>query len=63
MPGIDSGQVIHGTVHLNVGADGPTLLEIIGRADAGGFTIRDVGINETTLETVFIALTGRELRE
>jgi hypothetical protein len=25
--------------------------------------VQDVGITETTLETVFIGLTGRELRE
>ena len=30
---------------------------------AQGFAITDVGVKETTLETVFINLTGRDLRE
>ena len=63
LPGVDGGQVVEGTVHLYVGADGPSLPEIIGSADRAGFTVRDVGISETSLETVFISLTGRELRE
>ena len=42
---------------------GPTLPEIITHADQQGFAITDVGVKETTLETVFINLTGRELRE
>ncbi|MFM8236978.1 MAG: ABC transporter ATP-binding protein [Actinomycetota bacterium] len=62
-PGIAGGQVIDGTVHLYVGTDGPSLPEIIGRADRAGFAVHDVGISETSLETVFISLTGRELRE
>ena len=36
---------------------------VIGAAEAGGFTVRDVSIEEPTLETVFINLTGKDLRE
>jgi ABC-2 type transport system ATP-binding protein len=32
-------------------------------ADHGGFTLLDVSVAESSLETVFISLTGRELRE
>ncbi len=42
---------------------GATLPEIITHADHKGFAVQDVGVKETTLETVFIDLTGRELRE
>jgi ABC-2 type transport system ATP-binding protein len=63
MPGIDGGRVIENTVFIYVSADGPTLPEIITRADHEGFTVTDVGVKETTLESVFIDLTGRELRE
>jgi len=63
LPGVAGGEVIDGTVHLYLGADGPPLPELIGRADRAGAEVRDVGIRETTLETVFISLTGRELRE
>jgi ABC-2 type transport system ATP-binding protein len=63
LPGVDSVQVVDSTVHVYMRAGGPTLADIITRADRKGFAIRDVGITETTLETVFINLTGRELRE
>ena len=63
MPGVDSARVVDGTVYAYLPADGATLPEIITHADHKGFAVRDVGIKETTLETVFIDLTGRELRE
>ena len=37
--------------------------DLITHADRGGFSITDVGITEATLETVFISLTGTDLRE
>ncbi len=42
---------------------GPALPELISHADRGGFHVTDVGVTETTLETVFITLTGKDLRE
>jgi ABC-2 type transport system ATP-binding protein len=36
---------------------------IVTTAEHGGFTVTDVSVSEPTLETVFIQLTGRELRE
>jgi ABC-2 type transport system ATP-binding protein len=32
-------------------------------AEAGGFTVADINVAEPTLETVFISLTGKDLRE
>jgi ABC-2 type transport system ATP-binding protein len=63
LPGIKGGRVVDGTVYIYARADGATLPQIITRADHAGFDVQDVGIKETTLETVFIGLTGRELRE
>ncbi len=63
MNGIKSAPVVDGTVFLYIGTDGPALPEIITRADHNGFDVTDAGVKETTLETVFITLTGRELRE
>ena len=64
MAGIDSTRVLDDTVFAYVQTR---------RAEAArdhratpnerGFTITDVAVKETTLETVFIKLTGRELRE
>jgi ABC-2 type transport system ATP-binding protein len=63
MDGIDSARVVDGTAFAYVKPGGPTLPDVIGRATELGFTISDVSVKETTLETVFINLTGRELRE
>jgi ABC-2 type transport system ATP-binding protein len=35
----------------------------IAHAESGGFAVHDVSIDEPTLETVFINLTGKDLRE
>jgi ABC-2 type transport system ATP-binding protein len=63
MPGIASARVVDNTVYANVTHGGPTLSDVITHADRNGFQVSDVGIKETTLETVFIDLTGRDLRE
>ena len=63
MDGIHAARVVDGTVYAYVRANGPTLPEIITSADHLGFAVSDVSVKETTLETVFIDLTGRELRE
>jgi ABC-2 type transport system ATP-binding protein len=39
------------------------LPRILQRAEADGFDVSDVSVAEPTLETVFINLTGKELRE
>jgi ABC-2 type transport system ATP-binding protein len=63
LPGIDGGRVVEDTVYVYSRDGGATLPQIIMRAEHAGFDVQDVGITETTLETVFIGLTGRELRE
>jgi len=63
LPGVDSARVVDGMVHAFLHAGGPTLPEVITFADRKGFAVQDVGFKDTTLETVFIDLTGRELRE
>jgi ABC-2 type transport system ATP-binding protein len=63
LPGVDSARVVDDVVHAFVSQGGPTLSDVITHADRQGFSITDVGVKETTLETVFINLTGRDLRE
>ncbi len=44
--------------------DGDRLIpRIVLSAERGGFDLNDVSVAEPSLETVFINLTGRELRE
>jgi ABC-2 type transport system ATP-binding protein len=63
LAGIDNTRVLDGTLFAYVKPNGPTLPTVIARAQELGFTITDVSVLPTTLETVFINLTGRELRE
>jgi ABC-2 type transport system ATP-binding protein len=35
----------------------------LSHANAGGFSVRDLSLDDPTLETVFINLTGKDLRE
>ncbi|MDP8969861.1 MAG: ATP-binding cassette domain-containing protein [Actinomycetota bacterium] len=39
------------------------LPQLLSHAESAGFSVSDLSVNEPTLETVFIALTGRDLRE
>jgi ABC-2 type transport system ATP-binding protein len=63
MDGVTGTTVLGETVQLTVrGIDG-FLPRVIQLAEAGGFAVRDVSVDEPTLETVFINLTGKDLRE
>jgi ABC-2 type transport system ATP-binding protein len=61
--GVDSGSVVDGEVMIAARAADGLLPRLIQIAEAGGFDVRDVSVAEPTLETVFINLTGKELRE
>jgi ABC-2 type transport system ATP-binding protein len=63
MDGVTGTTTIGTTVHLTVrGADG-FLPRVIQVAEAGGFAVQDISVDQPTLETVFINLTGKDLRE
>lgn len=64
VPGASAATVVDDAVLLSVnhGARG-TLAAVLQVADAGGFVVTDLSVTETSLETVFIALTGKDLRE
>ncbi|HWC11416.1 MAG TPA: ABC transporter ATP-binding protein [Acidimicrobiales bacterium] len=55
---LDDGSV---ALHLDTGEG--ALGRVIAAAERGGFRLTDVAVSEANLETVFISLTGRELRE
>jgi ABC-2 type transport system ATP-binding protein len=57
------GRVIDDRAHVYVRSGGPALPELISHADRGGFHVTDVGVTEPSLETVFITLTGKDLRD
>jgi ABC-2 type transport system ATP-binding protein len=60
--GATDAKVIDGTVQLWASGGG-LLPRIIDAADAAGAEVTDLSVAEPTLETVFINLTGKDLRE
>ena len=63
MPGVDCARVVDGTVYAYLRARRPDAARDHHARRPQGLRGQDVGVKETTLETVFIDLTGRELRE
>jgi ABC-2 type transport system ATP-binding protein len=61
--GVTRTRVADGRLELHVQEADGLVPRIVLAADHGGFTIVDVSVAEPSLETVFISLTGRELRE
>jgi ABC-2 type transport system ATP-binding protein len=61
--GVDSVTTLDGSVQLAVRGTDRVLVRVIGAADDAAFALRDVQIAPPTLETVFIKLTGKELRD
>ena len=56
-------RVVEDTVHLSVRGGRRLLPQVLAAADDAGFQVSDISVNEPTLETVFISLTGKDLRE
>ena len=61
--GATDATVVDGTVLLEVKGAAGVLPAVVQLADEQGHTVSDLSINEPTLETVFIKLTGKDLRE
>ena len=54
---------IDGGVELHVTGGSGLLPRVLAAADGAGFDVADLSVTEPTLETVFINLTGKELRD
>ena len=62
--GVVSAATAAGAVQVNLRGSGRGVLpRIITAADAAGIDVEDLSVAEPTLETVFINLTGKELRD
>jgi ABC-2 type transport system ATP-binding protein len=61
--GVVTTRVIEGGVVLHMTASERIVPRVVDAAEAGGFDVVDLRVSETTLETVFINLTGKDLRE
>jgi ABC-2 type transport system ATP-binding protein len=63
VPGVGRVTVVENDVMVAASTTDGLLPRLIQRSEAGGYHVRDVSVTEPTLETVFIELTGKELRE
>jgi len=63
VPGIRASRLTDKGVELHVSGADRLLARVIGAAEDGGFQVADLAVAEPSLETVFISLTGKELRD
>ena len=61
--GVTKSQRVDNTVQLHVKGTNGVLPKVFAAAEQAGFNVTDLSITEPTLETVFINLTGKDLRE
>jgi ABC-2 type transport system ATP-binding protein len=63
MADITRGYPVAGGLQLHVRGNDRILPRIVAVAERGGYNLVDLSVSEPSLETVFINLTGKELRE
>jgi ABC-2 type transport system ATP-binding protein len=61
--GVTRTRVIDGGVELHVEGSERIIPRVVSAAERAGFELVDLSVAEPTLETVFINLTGKDLRE
>jgi ABC-2 type transport system ATP-binding protein len=61
--GVTRARIIDGGVQLHVQGNERLVPRVVAAAERAGFDVIDLSISEPSLETVFINLTGKELRE
>jgi ABC-2 type transport system ATP-binding protein len=61
--GVTRSRPVDGGLELHVKGSGRLIPRIVLAAERGGFDLSDVSVAEPSLETVFISLTGKELRD
>jgi ABC-2 type transport system ATP-binding protein len=63
VPGVTLTRPVDGGVELHVKGKDRLLPKVVTGAEDAGFPVLDISVTEPTLETVFINLTGKELRD
>ena len=61
--GVTRSDQVDTSVQLHVKGAGSVLPQVVTVAEHGGFRVIDLSVAEPTLETVFITLTGKDLRD
>jgi ABC-2 type transport system ATP-binding protein len=63
LTGVVGTRIVQDGVELRITGSDRVLPRVLDAAEAGGYVVQDLSVSETTLETVFINLTGKALRE
>ena len=63
LSGVTRTRVLDGGVELHVKGAERLVPRVVNAAESGGFDVVDLSVSEPSLETVFINLTGKELRD
>ncbi len=63
IPEVARTRVIDGGVELHVKGAERLVVRVVNAAEGAGFDLADLSVSEPSLETVFISLTGKELRD
>ncbi|HXW58488.1 MAG TPA: ATP-binding cassette domain-containing protein [Solirubrobacteraceae bacterium] len=63
LPEVTRTRTIEGGVELHVKGAQRLVPRLVSAAEGGGFDLADLSVSEPSLETVFISLTGKELRD
>jgi ABC-2 type transport system ATP-binding protein len=63
IPEVANTRPVDGGVELHVKEAQRLVPRVVGAADDAGFELADLSVSEPSLETVFISLTGKELRD
>jgi len=63
VPGVVDSHNVDGTVVLHVTGVSGILPRVVDASERGGFVVHDLSVTQPTLESVFIHLTGKELRD
>ena len=61
--GVTEVRVVDGEVRFNLPMVEGAMQRVLAAAQAGGFRLTDLSVSADTLETVFVALTGKDFRE
>jgi ABC-2 type transport system ATP-binding protein len=63
LDGVTRTRVVEEGVELHVKGAGRLVPRVVDAAESGGFEVVDLSVSEPSLETVFINLTGKDLRD
>jgi ABC-2 type transport system ATP-binding protein len=63
LPDVTSARIVDGSVEVHLASSAHLAARVVHAVEEAGLALADLSVSEPTLETVFIELTGKELRE